>query len=412
MVKMTKPKVAVLAIDYPPKIGGGPTRALMVTQALKNASFDVTVFVGGTTGLKSNEKTGIKVHSISFLPKDAFGFVPRFFRYILFSIESFFALLMNPEFDAIVVCGPHPFADFPATLFGYVVKIPSILDLSDIWPEAIYFKRFEGFFKLPGMKINKFVFSKHRGYIFMNEALDQFSNKYYDLPDRPSAIVRNITDVDLFVPFDMEHDNSNRCQNPKPCTVLYHGVAGPYQGLSQIVAIARELKSNPEIKFCIRAYGVDLDKVRSESIGLGLNISFLERMDDECLRKTISSSSLGLVVASKISKIYLWGLMPTKLSEYLSCGVPVVVPKGSAAERIVVKNQAGISVDFECPVESAKIISEYLSSSKLSEARVNARNLAVREFSLQNASVLIKKLVIKCLRERRNYSPTNININS
>jgi len=232
---MVRPyKVAVVAIDYPPKIGGGATRAHMITQALRKNSFKVTVFAGSHIGSAPRKCTVDRDITLVLFPipfRDDF-FLERFMRYLMFSIWIFFAFFKKYDFDVVIVCGPHPFVDFPVLLHAFLSKIISILDLSDLWPEAIYFKHFD-FLKHVGTKVNSFIFQKYSGYVFMNEVIEKYAKVNYGIINKPSIIIRNVTDTELFSPLNLKINHFYKFNNNDEIEhfVLYHGTAGPYQGL-------------------------------------------------------------------------------------------------------------------------------------------------------------------------------------
>ena len=109
-----------------------------------------------------------------------------------------------------------------------------------------------------------------------------------------------------------------------------------------------------------------------------LDVRFAERAD---LAGLLSAADAGIsFVRSTFSKL---GSSPTKIGEYLACGLPIVANAGVGdVDRLVVDDGAGVLVSSFSEGELAASVCELLTMSSNSETY---RALAEKRFDLRDA---------------------------
>lgn len=68
--------------------------------------------------------------------------------------------------------------------------------------------------------------------------------------------------------------------------------------------------------------------------------------DHENLLQELPKYSVGLAPYSTNSKSITWYADPTKVKEYLACGLPVIITRVPAFADEIEKNKAGIVIDY------------------------------------------------------------------
>jgi len=164
---------------------------------------------------------------------------------------------------------------------------------------------------------------------------------------------------------------------------LYSGTHGVANGLDILINTAEILtqKCNDTIKFVLVGDGKckpDL-VIRANRKNIK-NIIFLNPLNKSDLSKLMNTCDIGLQLLANIPAFY-YGTSPNKFFDYISVGLPVLNNYPGWIAELIVKNNCGITVSPDNPVEFAEsLITLEKEKYKLADMALNARNLAKNEF--------------------------------
>jgi len=410
--------VVILSMLYPPDFGGMSSRAYSIA---KNLSKRYTVHViaseprypsgklNHSQCRKECENNRISVTRLPIPPIPYRGSLNRLVLFTWYSILTFFALIRLKNVKTVISAYPHPAIDVVSSLAKALRSFKLVVDISDLWPEAITLpNRFLNYLlQAIGYSTNVALFrgSPDGASVYNERALMIFQKRYGF--SKPAVVVYNTADIGEF-------DCRPHVENNKPAlksllhrdvedkfVILYSGTIGVYQNVGNIVCVAQKIRSmgKSEVIFVIVGEGEEKDKVVSLAKKLSLdNIVFLPKLQRDSLQNIIHEADLALVPISYPNSIALYVGMPIKWAEYMACGIPVLVPANSFIGDITKKYDSGFEVDFSDPGLVAKVIADVVSNkARLRFMRRNARQLAVdmlsEEKAMSNLSNLIQSLM-------------------
>ena len=149
MPRQTGPmKFLFLTQYYEPEVGAAQTRLAAVTKSLMSVGHDVEVVTAlpnyplgrifdqyrGRLVTTGTEK-GIRVHRVWMYAAPGTG-SRRLLSYLSFTISSVLGLLRVHKPDAIVIESPPLFVAVTGIVYGKLRRIPAILNVADLWPDA------------------------------------------------------------------------------------------------------------------------------------------------------------------------------------------------------------------------------------------------------------------------------------
>lgn len=394
-------RVTLFCSNFPPDMGGGATRALNIVECLSQCGYDlqmVTSVPHYPLGLpkldafyiSEEKKEGLRIIRLPTSGLLLRSFLSRLINYCWYALFCLIAIGKIRYSDVVICLGPHPFTDFPAFLFKKVKGAKMIVDISDLWPEAVSFK-------LPlsnsviqgiGYSLNKLILKFFSDGIFaVNERVLDFVLYRYNY-EKPATVIYNITNTDVFI-YDRKAKKEKRIlrglvpelTNNK-FVVLYHGVLGAYQTIENLVKAAELAQSVHPILFVIIGEGEKKEMAEKLAEDKDLdNIVFLPIINRKLICRIVAESDLGLLpIVSNPLHIYI--LMTVKATEFLASGTPLLAPAGSYIGELVSSAGAGFEIDFADPNQIYQSVKWALNHSTLfNQMREQARRTAVDRFS-------------------------------
>ncbi|MEK7091932.1 MAG: glycosyltransferase, partial [Patescibacteria group bacterium] len=186
--------------------------------------------------------------------------------------------------------------------------------------------------------------------------------------------------------------------------VHFHGTFIPLQGIATIIATAKLLEGEAEIKFRIIGSGQESAKIEALVAELKpTNIEFLPRMSFTDLVDKIKTADLVLGIFGQTDKATR--VIPNKVFEALALGKPVLTADSPAARELltdqenVLFSKAGDSADL-----AAKIL--WLKENPVVRGKLSAGARALFNKQL-NPKLLVAEFLVKLDNENRpHYSRT------
>jgi len=302
--------------------------------------------------------------------------------------------------DVIMGSSAHPLTSIAGILIARRFRIPAIVEVRDLWPEAIFsygkvkMESLLGRILSAGEKwmyvhADAIVFTKegdvdhikemgwdteHGGKIELKKCY--YINNGVKLCDFDQSIEKNILkDPDL--------DNSS-------FKVVYTGTIRPVNHVDNLLDTAKLMKDHTEIQFLIYGEGSELARLKKRVEVENLNnVKLKGFVEKKYIPYILSKSSVNILNYSQTQYNWSRGNSSNKLFEYMASGKPVIstVKMGYS---IIDKYQCGFSLEQCTPEELSKMILKIYhmpleSYQKLSE---NARRGA-QDFDF---SILTKRL--------------------
>ena len=268
--------------------------------------------------------------------------------------------------DVIMGSSAHPLTSIAGILVARRFRIPAIVEVRDLWPEAIFsfgkvkMNSLVGRLLSAGEKwmyvhADAIVFTKegdvdhikemgwdkdHGGKIDLAKC--HYINNGVNLKDYYASIEK-----DILKDPDLEDDSFK---------VVYTGTVRPVNNVGNLLDTAKLLKDKKDIKFLIFGGGSELEKlekrVQDEHIN---NVIFKGFVEKKYIPYILSRSSVNVLNYSQANYNWSRGNSSNKLFEYMASGKPIIstVKMGYC---ILDKYQCGLSLD-EC---TAKALAEQI----------------------------------------------------
>lgn len=370
--------------------------------AKKNNVTVVTSLPSYPTGILPKEYRG-KLWDISFennvkiirvwdMPTANMGLLKRILNHVMFFIAASLAVFVLEPFDLIIVSSPS----FPSVLSGILAKVISsgkfIFDVRDLWPDSAFELGYKvnRYLKKFLKKLELFYYRKADG-IFT--ATDEIRRTIINHGINQNKVVTlvNTVDVNAFKPLKVSRDKYRLPQDE--FIVIYVGSLTQVQNLSTAIVAAKILE-NEKIRFLLVGEGEDKENLIKQTRSLGLkNINFIDSQPTERIVEYMNVSDIGLISLST-NKFFSDNALPTKTSEYLGCGKPIVACAGKTLKELIEKNHVGlVAAPGDSKALAKAILKIYKNKKILAQFSRNARNLAINQFSDKNFFQVLDKSI-------------------
>jgi glycosyltransferase involved in cell wall biosynthesis len=389
----------------------GLGRGLYLSEALSLNGFDVVTItnrpVYGKTNkihsrLASNSDPKVVELRMPFAKKLYRSISGRLIIYTSFMILSFFALLKeNPRPRLLYSRGPQPFTEISSILYqAFYPEVKIISDTTDLWPDALAYLKMnttiQRFLIAIGHTINKLIFPKIDAIVTLNEELSAILKTRFN---RPTEIIHGAIDLNKFKPMNKEEALQPFSQNLRKTIegkfiVLYAGLLGQFQNPLIIARIANEIRNIENILFLVAGTGPLKETMQSEIRKYELeNVSFLEIQSPEKMPSLYNLADICILSYASIDFLKIG--LPKKFIEYAACGKPILcLTPPCVSSELCLKWEAGYNVSLE-NMASAKILIENLYNNEILRKQLgfNARCMALELFSIENAAVILQKVI-------------------
>jgi len=328
------------------------------------------------------EKDGkIKIIRIWDFPTPNQGFWKRVLSHFIFVISSAIAALTLPPQDLIIVSSPSFFAGLSGIFASLIGKRNFIFDVRDLWPDSAFELGYK--VKKPIKTIlkalEKFFYCRAKK-IFC--ATGEIRRTIINMGIHKNQVVTLVNTVDTEVFKPLKTPRKKLGLNSNDFIIVYVGSLTQVQNLKTAIEAANLIKHFAKIKFLMIGEGEDKENLINQAKKLKLeNITFIDGQPTEKIIEYINASDLALISLST-NKFFSDNALPTKTSEYLGCGKPILACAGSNLKELIEQNHVGKVVKPGDSKGLAKAIREiYKNPKELKIMEGNARKLAIEQFS-------------------------------
>jgi glycosyltransferase involved in cell wall biosynthesis len=381
-----KSRVLIITQHFPPESSGNASRIYDLSRNLVSLGSEVIVISPFPTFAHGSYKKtwkrysyreidGIKHFSI-FAWQPTYrnpSFVSRISYYITFPLHAiWFAIFKWKEYDVIITSSPPIFTGLTGFLIKKFTKKKWFFDVRDLWINASL--------ELGFLKKNSFFEKISRYYervcyrtcdmitVTTEEIKKSIINDYNILIDK-IILLPNGVDTDIFKPSTVK---KNR--------IIYAGNIGFAQDLEKVILAVKKVNEKFPLEFYLIGDG-DIKNDLMELVkkeGLEDIVIFTGSLEREKIPGLIAESLIGVAPLKNLQCLDY--AIPTKVYEYMSCGIPFIATGKGEIEYLSKISKGGTIA--ENSIESIyKSIIDLLENKKMiNEMGYNGRDWAERYY--------------------------------
>jgi colanic acid biosynthesis glycosyl transferase WcaI len=384
----------ILTLYFPPEIGAAPTRLDAMARELVKLGHTVEVVTGmpnypqgrifpGYRGslYRKELRDGVTIHRVWLYPTVGRGF-GRLLNYLSFSLLSLYGLFKAKKPDYLFVESPPLTLSGPGNIYGYLRKVPLILNVADLWPDTLVEMGLLG----PGTTLDLLYMLERWAYnkaTFVNAVTEGLRNSLHNdkgLVADKLLFLPNGVDTERHAPLVADEAFKNSLGLKGNKILLYSGTLGRAHALENVLEAARLLKNEPDIHFLFLGDGSERPSLEEMKRKFRLeNVSFHDPVRSEKLAPFQSIADCGLVSLRNLP--IFEGARPSKMFPLLAAGKPLVFCGHGEGARLVKEAKAGIVVPPDDPQALATAISELLRNrALLKELATNGRRFVEEHY--------------------------------
>ena len=278
-------------------------------------------------------------------PSQKADYLHRLANYFSFVLSSaVLGSVLLPRSDYLMVESPPLFLGLSGFWLSRLKKARMIFNVSDLWPESAVrlgvLRRGGIAYKLSAALE---AFCYREAWLVTGQARSILASIEARFPELSTYHLSNGVDTTRFqtgrhlgVHAELAADRG--------LIVLYAGLHGLAQGLSQVLDAARQLQHKIRIRFLLIGDGPEKAALLNKARELELhNVSFLDPIPVSEVPKQLAEADIVLVPL----KTFIPGAVPSKLYEAMAAERPVVLVAAGEAAEIVLEHNAGIVVEPE-----------------------------------------------------------------
>ncbi len=375
-------RILIVTQHFPPENSGNASRIYDLSRNLVELGCDVIVispfptFPHGTYKKKwkrysYREIAGIKHYCIfAWQPRyENPSFVSRISYYITFPLHViWWVFLKRKEYDVIITSSPPIFSGLPGYVIKKIVGKKWLFDVRDLWIDAsveLGFLKKKSFFEHISRIYERICYHNCDMITTTTEEIKKRVVNTYDISVDKIGILSNGVDTKIFKPSPI-----------KKKRIIYTGNIGFAQDLEKVILAVKNVNK----KFHLEFYLIGDGDIKNDLIELVKQenlediIFFSGPFEREKIPGLIAESLIGVAPLRNLRSLDY--AIPTKVYEYMSCGIPFIATGKGEIEHLANISHAGLVVDNDV-VSIYKAIIRLLENEKLvNEMGENGRDFA------------------------------------
>jgi len=309
-------------------------------------------------GLSQEAFQGAEVVRVPMLPRGSDSALRLVLNYLSFIFSGYFFapwVLRNRPFDAVFVYAPSPLLQaLPAILLARLNRVPLIVWVQDLWPEALSatgYVRNRGLLRIVEMMV-RYVYRHADSILIQSEA---FRAPIARLIAGEEKIRFFPNSADLPNTVAQASESAQRlAEEMKECfAIVFAGNIGQAQSMGTLVEAAECLREHRDLKFYLVGTGSQADQVAAEVRRRKLdNLLLVGRFPVEDMPVLFDAASVLLVMLGDDSVGNY--TIPSKLQAYLVSGRPVIGCINGEGAHVINESGAGVS----CPAGDSEALAK------------------------------------------------------
>ncbi|MBC9874270.1 glycosyltransferase family 4 protein [Macrococcoides bohemicum] len=341
-------KVLLVTQNFYPEIGSGANRYKNIFSLLNQNGIDADVLTSEPSYPNAIMYKTMEYWNDDFvnqnenkikrlktkLEKQSKSHIKRILYYLEIMKHTYnFVKKNHQEYETIIVTSPNIF--MPLAIAPLKNKIDSeiILDVRDLWPDSIYALNIKwiNIFSPILNRLEWYIYNKSSKIVFNHRGFKQHILKRLKNKEKPMIYLPNSINQK-----ELDEVKINKVED---FTVFYSGNLGFAQNTEELLEIAQRLNAL-KIKFDAIVYGLHANEFKQKVKDLKLQYvsiyEVLPRLD--CLKfMKARHLSLSLLIEDDI----FMNILPGKIVDSISLGVPVVSNIGNEASKMINNNLLG-----------------------------------------------------------------------
>jgi colanic acid biosynthesis glycosyl transferase WcaI len=301
-------------------------------------------------------------------------------------------LMLIDRIDVIFVYSPPMTLGLAAGLFKFLHQAPILLDVVDLWPDAIRGSGMVSSFSLT--KISEWI---AQGAYSLADRISVLTDGYASrlqsagVSKRKMLVMPPWADGDLYHVAERNRKFGETYDLEGKFCVIHAGNIGPFQDINNILAAAEKVRQIDRIRVVFVGGGRDLEVMKKEKEARRLdNVIFAGSYPVEEMSGILAWGNALLV--SLRSDPYMSINLPSKMAAYMAVGRPIIACAEGETSCLVTEHRLG----FSCrPGDPAAVAEAFVQSMDLPEEE--SRQMGNRSRTLFEQSyeknVLIEKYV-------------------
>lgn len=394
-------KISLIAITYPPEIGGAAHLISDLALSLQARGNAVTVYTCFPTynlkeipekygrGIHMDEVIdGVRVRRIRIPRLPRTSRVARGIEHLIFGILLTVLTLLFPRPDIAMVFSPPLPLPWLVCMAGRLRGFPVVVNVQDLFPReavelgmmtnAVLIRLFEA--------IERQVYRLAAGITVHSPGNKEHVVQHGGRSQRVHVIY-NWVDTDAIRPGRRDNEFARQYSLTDHFVVSYAGTMGWAQDMGTIIDSAEHLRNNPNILFLLVGDGVEKEKAQMRSAEAGLNnILWLPMQNRDIYSDILAASDVSLV---NLHAALRTPVVPSKLMSIMAAGRPVIasLPRESDARQIIMEARCGIFVDAADSNALTKAIQELQRDPSLAQSMgQKGRSYAEAHFSREGCT--------------------------
>jgi glycosyltransferase involved in cell wall biosynthesis len=358
--------VVFVSQRYPPEQGGNASRIRDTAVNLQHQGWDVTVlspvksypfseFERSRTWQTTESDGEVTVHRFwTWQPQTVDpSLIQRLAYFLIFALHATWWLLRNfRRYDAVITSSPPITTQLPGLATSLLGK-PWVADVRDLWIDAAVSLGHIGEGSLPERLARRFqefaLRTADRITVTTDATTTELETTYGPGLARKAVLIPNGVDTDTFHPTDAEKDP----------TIVYTGNIGSAQDLEACVRAMARLTHDEATLQLVGSGDVEPDLKRLvDNLSIEDRVEFTGLVPREVVPAILNEAMVGIAPLEDTDALQY--AMPTKVYEYMACGLPTVVTGGDHIERFIEESGGGVHVEND-PDRIAEVFDELLS---------------------------------------------------
>ena len=287
----------------------------------------------------------------------------NYLSYLVTALLTFFFVVRRP--DVILATTPQFFCGIAGVVAGKLRRVPTVLEVRDIWPESIVtvgaMKR--GWMIRVLEKLERWMYRHATHLVAVGPGYRENILEKVDVRDRISMVTNGV-DPAQFAPVTDDGELRKRYDLGERLVCSYIGTIGRAHGLEIVVRAAQRLQDSQaeQIAFLIVGGGANLDHLRQAVIEAGVQdrVVLTGRLDKSQMPAVLAASNVCLVHLSKVDLFE--HVIPSKIFETMAMEKPIIMGVKGRAREIVLQAEAGVPLEPENDEELANLLDQFFDS--------------------------------------------------
>lgn len=348
-------KILYITQYFYPEIGATTNRALANVRYLSKKGHNVTVLtempnhpkgiiLDGYRGKMFMTETleNFKIKRVWVYTSVKKNFITRLLFYISFAfLGSLSAILSWKKYDVVYVTSPPLFVGIIGlALKFFFPKTKFIFEVRDLWPDAAVEMG-----ELKNKHFRKFSFVLERQLYAKADKIIAVTQKFKEriiakgYIKEKICVIRNGSDMQ-FEKISIADNIKLKYKSNDELVIIYAGILGIAQNLKTILDTAIILK-NENIRFLLIGTGPEEKLLKDYSKQSNIeNVEFIGEVPKEKINDYLSLADCGIIPLKNIPVFN--ATIPSKLFDYMSANLPILLGVKGEAKEILNKSKAGI----------------------------------------------------------------------